>query len=322
MKKTLAFLIISVAMVSCYKDYIKDYDFNAIYFPYQVNVRTFVVGEGMKIEIGATIGGILENTKDRNVDFTLDNSFITPARLLAMKGGPNYIKNAVAAVTTLLPLPVNYYTLSNSNRIVIKEGQYMGSIVMKADSAAFLADAATINAAFAIPLYITSADADSILEPKRFTVIGVKYENMLFGTYLHGGVTVEKDATGTVVNTFPYYTTVNQPQAKTWTLTTIAPNALAVKGYSNNTSAKNELVLTLNVNDIAVSSASGSTFTYQPVGASIFNRPKLLQERKIFLNYKYVNAAGNTCFSTDTLTFRNRIRDGVNEWQDENQSHY
>ncbi len=65
----------------------------------------------------------------------------------------------------------------------------MGSVVMKADSAAFLADAATINAAYAIPLYITAADADSILEPKRFAVIGLKYENMLFGTYWHGGVT-------------------------------------------------------------------------------------------------------------------------------------
>lgn len=27
-------------------------------------------------------------------------------------------------------------------------------------------------------------------------------------------------------------------------------------------------------------------------------------------------------YVTDTLTFRNRIRDGVNEWQDENPDHY
>ena len=82
------------------------------------------------------------------------------------------------------------------------------------------------------------------------------------------------------------------------------------------------MVLTLNGNDIAVSSATGSTFTYQPDRASNFNRPKLLQDRKIFLSYKYVNATGNTCYATDTLTFRNRIRDGVNEWQDEDPSHY
>jgi len=323
MKKIFAFLILSVAMVSCYDEYIKDYDYSAIYFPYQIDVRTFVVGEGMKIKIGTSLAGVMENTKERNVDFTIDNSLITSASLAAMKASSSvYIKNAVAAVTTLSPLPANYYTLSNSSRMVIKAGEHMGSVVMKPDSAAFLADAATINAAYAIPLYITSADADSILEPKRFAVIGLKYENMLFGNYYHGGVTLEKDPSGNPVDTIPYYTSIPQIEIKTWALKTVAPNALEVKGYSNNSSTKSELVLTLDGNNITVGSATGSTFTYQPDGASTYNRPKLLQDRKIFLSYKYVNAAGNTCYATDTLTFRNRIRDGVNEWQDENPSNY
>ncbi len=42
-------------MVSCYDDYIKDFDYTTVYFPYQIDVRTFVVGEGMKIEIGADL---------------------------------------------------------------------------------------------------------------------------------------------------------------------------------------------------------------------------------------------------------------------------
>ena len=322
MKKILALLILSFAMVSCYNDYVKDFNLNTIYFPYQVDVRTFVVGEGMKIEIGAALGGVMENTKDRNVDFTIDNSLITPECLTAMKVGATYIKNAVAAVTTLAPLPSNYYSLSNNSNLVIKAGQHMGSIVMKADSAAFLADASTINAAYAIPLYITRADADSILELKRFVVIGLKYENMLFGNYWHGGVTIIKDASGNAIDTISYYTGIPQPQLKTWALTTIAPNALAVRAYSDKSSVNNELILKLNGNDIEVSSATGSTFSYQPVGTSTFNRAGLLQNRKIFLNYKYVNAAGNTYYAQDTLTFRNRIRDGVNEWQDENPSNY
>lgn len=322
MKKVFVLIILSVAMVSCYDEYVKDFDYDTICFPYQIDVRTFVIGEGMDIEIGAVLGGVMKNTKDRYVDFILDNTLVTPERLAAMKAGASYIKNAVAGVTTLSPLPANYYTLSNGSKMLIKAGQHMGSVVMKADSAAFLADAATINAAYAIPLYITRADADSILEPKRFTVIGLKYENMLFGSYYHGGVTVEKDASGNTVNTILYYTSIPQVQAKIWTLTTIAPNELAVKGYSNNSSAKNELVLALDGNNIAVSSAAGSTFTYMQDGASTFNRPKLLQDRQIYLSYKYVNAAGNTCYAQDTLTFRNRIRDGVNEWQDEDPSHY
>lgn len=324
MKKILAFLILTAAMASCYEDYIKDYDYNAVYFPYQVDVRTFVVGEGMKIEVGAALGGIMENNIDRNVDFVLDNSLITPARLAAMKTAATYIKNSVAAVNALSPLPASYYTLSNTGRMVIKAGEHMGAIEVEVDSAAFLADPLTINAAYALPFYITQAQADSILEPKRYAVIGVKYENMLFGTYWHGGLTQEKDAAGNLIATQPqpYYTTIPQPQAKTWTLTTIAPNALAVKGYSGVASSKNEMILTLNGSDVTITSAAGSTFNYQPDGPSSFNSPKLLQDRKLYLSYKYVNAAGNTCYAKDTLTFRNRIRDGVNEWQDENPSHY
>ena len=53
----------------------------------------------------------------------------------------------------------------------------------------------------------------------------------------------------------------------------------------------------------------------------MFLRSKLLQDRKIALKYKY-EKDGLVYHATDTLTFRNRIRDGVNEWQDENQEHY
>ena len=80
-------------------------------------------------------------------------------------------------------------------------------------------------------------------------------------------------------------------------------------------------MLTLNGTNITVSTATGSTNTYLADGASTYNGAKLLQNRKILLNYKYVVGA-NTYYCQDTLTFRNRIRDGVNEWQDENPSHY
>ena len=322
MKKIFALLILSLFIVSCYDDYIKDYDFSAVYFPYQIDVRTFVVGEGMKIEIGADLGGVMRNTKDRNVDFTIVNSLVKPETLTAMQAGASYIVNSVAAVTTLSPIPASYYTLSNSSRIVIKSGQHTGSVVMKVDSTAFLADAATINAAYAIPLYITTADADSILEPKRFAVIGLKYENMLFGNYWHGGVTTVKDVAGNTIQTIQYYTSITQPEVKIWKLTTVAPNAVVTNGYSDQTTTKGEMKLTLDGTNITISTNTGSAFTIIPDGTSSFNRPKLLQNRKIYLNYKYINAAGNTCYAQDTLTFRNRIHDGINEWQDENPSHY
>lgn len=322
MKKLFALLILSIALVSCYDDYIKDFDYDGVYFTYQFDTRTVVVGEGMKIEIGAALAGVMDNTRDRNVLFSIDNTLITPAILTAMKGGATYIKNAVSSVTTLFPIPANYYSLSDNSKIVIKSGEHSGSIVFKADSANFLADAATINAAYALPLYITSADADSILEKKRYTVIGIKYENMLFGNYWHGGVTTVKDATGTTIQTINYFTTIPTPENTIWSLTTVAPNALVSNGYSNKASTtKKEIRLTLNGTDITISSATGSTNTYLGDGASTYNGAKLLQNRKIFLNYKYV-VGTNTYYCQDTLTFRNRIRDGINEWQDENPSHY
>ncbi len=322
MKRIFISLLVSIALVSCYKDYINDNTFDAVYFPNTLDVRTVVVGEGMKVKIGAELGGVRENTIDRNVSFILDNSMVTPALLTLMKANSNtYIKTPMASVTSLLPLPANYYTLSNTGTIVIKAGQHSGTITLKVDSAAFLADAATLYPQYVIPFYITKADADSIIEPMRTAKVGIKYENMLFGNYLHGGVTTV-DSAGTIVKPIVYYTSINQGDTKIWNLTTLAPNALSSNGYSNTTSTtKKELVLTLNGTDIAISTAAGSSNTYLADGASIFNRAKLLQNRKIFLKYKYVVGV-KTFHCQDTLTFRNRIRDGVNEWQDENPLNY
>lgn len=322
MKKILIVLILSIAMVSCYDDYIADFDYDGIYFPYQTDVRTFVVGEGMKIQVGAALGGVRTNNRDRIVSFQLDNTLVSPATLALMKGGAQYIKDALVPVTALTAIPAAYYTLSDPGKIVIKAGQHMGSVVMKVDSAKFLADPNTLFANYVLPLTITSADADTILPLKKSAVIGLKYENMLFGNYWHGGVTVVKDAAGATLQTISYYTAVNQPENKVWKLKTVAPNQLVTNGISDQTSAKEEMLLTLDGTNITVSTRTGSTFPVEANGTSTFNRAKLLQNRKILLNYKYVNAAGNTCFATDTLTFRNRIRDGVNEWQDENPNNY
>jgi hypothetical protein len=324
MKKILAFIILSVALVSCYEEYIKDYPYSAVYFTNQIDVRTVVVGEGMKIRFGVGLGGVMENKIDRNVGFTLKNDLITSQVLADMKASSQtYIKDAVSGISSLSALPSNYYTLSNTNTFVIKSGWHSGSITLKVDSAAFLADPATLKAAYVLPVYISTADADTILEPKRSTVIGLKYENMLFGNYFHGGVTTVKDASGATKQTITYPTAINQELAKSWNLATVGPNVLATNAYSDKSASatKKELLLTLNGTNITVSSATGSTNTYEANGACTYNAAKLLQNRKIVLNYKYVIGT-DTYYCQDTLTFRNRIRDGVNEWQDENPSHY
>lgn len=323
MKKILAFIILSLAMVSCYEGYIYDYVITAVYLPYQIDVRTFVVGEGMKVEVGAALSGVRQNTRDRIVNYELDNSLITPAVLAQMKSAQAYIKDNVASVTNLLPLPSNYYTITPStSQMVIKSGDHMGAVWIKPDSAAFLSDPLTGSANYVLPFRLTDADADTILESKSTLVIGFIYENKLFGKYWHGGAALV-NRPGKADTTIVYKTTIPIAETKIWTLTTTAPNALYANGYLDQTTSKNEMLLTLNGSDVTISSSAGSTFTISQDGPCTYNNPKLLQDRKIFLKYSYTNPGnGFTYHCTDTLKFRNRIRDGINEWQDENPSHY
>lgn len=322
MKKTGIFILLAAALTSCYDDYVKDYEYDGIYFPYQENVRTFVVGEGMQIEVGAVLAGVLENKQDRMVRYRIENGLVTPAVLKNMRNGQKYIKNAVAGVNELRPVPENYYTLSHPSEMIIRKGEHSGTVTVAADSARFLSDPETLKANYALPFYIESADADSIPEPMRYAVIGLKYENMLFGNYWHGGIRVVKDAAGTPLDTIAYHTQIPQPESKVWTLSTVAPFELETNGLADDAD-KGSMKLTLNPDgSITVGKSSTSEIDVRPDGESRFNQARLLQDRKIYLRYKYDNGDGTTSYVTDTLTFRNRIRDGVNEWQDENPEHY
>jgi hypothetical protein len=321
MKKLIILFFFSVIMASCYDDYIKDYNYTSVYFPFQANVRTFVVGEGMNIKVGVVLGGVMENLKDRQVDFTLDNSLISSKDVLgAMNNGLPYVRDGVAGLTALDPLPSSYYTISDPSKMIVKAGMHTGTVTIKADSAAFLADPNTLKAQYVLPFLITgTSNIDSITTSKNYAVVGLRYENMLFGNWYHGGVTAVKDAAGNVVSTTNYFTAIPQADNLVWKLKTVAPNALETNGISNKPGS---FRITLDGNNIIVSQATGSAVVVQPDGASTFNRSKLLQDRKIVLSYKYANADGTTSYAQDTLTFRNRIRDGVNEWQDENPGNY
>ncbi len=322
MKKIIALIILSLGMASCYDDYVKDFVYSGVYFPYQVDVRTVVVGEGLKIKIGVALGGIRENPVDRVIYFTRDNTLVTPAILSTMSSAVAYIKAGVSGITSLSPLPDNYYSLSDYNQITIMAGEHSGVITLAADSVNFLSDPATLKAKYVLPLLLTSAVMDSVIQPKKYTVIGLIYENMLFGNYYHGGVTTIKDASGNVISVNKYKTSLPQPDNKIWKMSTVAPAELTVNGYSDQVTSKAQMKLTLNGDNITIASVAGAAKVIQPDGTSTYNQANRLQDRKIFLSYKFANADGTTSFVQDTLTFRNRLRDGVNEWQDENPSHY
>ena len=286
----------------------------------------------MKFKVGVTMGGVSDNTIDRNISFALDNTLITPAQLAKMQiASQGYIKNATLPVTALELLPTTHYTLSNNSKMVIPKGWYTGTIDVKADSVAFLNDSVkTKYSTYVLPFRITNrGEIDSLVKGKDYNVVGTMFENMLFGNYWHGGAAVVNRATNpnpwqradTVIK---YYTTIPVPENRIWTLTTVSPQVLSCNGYYNATSTggANHMNLVLKGNNIILSDGSTTAGTFVQDGACTFNRAKLLQNRKIFLKYSFTDANGFIYHCTDTLTFRNRIRDGINEWQDENPSHY
>ena len=76
-------------------------------------------------------------------------------------------------------------------------------------------------------------------------------------------------------------------------------------------------------NKIKVEDPSGVREIKEIIGqSSHHNGAKLIQDREIYLNYMFSNGDGTTTVVTDTLKFRNRMRDGINEWQDENTQNY
>ena len=330
MKTRFAILLIISAfcVVSCYPDYVGDYSKKACGFANQTDVRSLIVGEGMTFSTGVALGGTINNDEDRTISIGTDYSLVSDATLNALKTHTfSYIADLMKNVPSISALPASIYSLSgdsgNAGTVIIRKGTHVGVIKVKVDSAAFLSDPGRLYPKQVIPLVITDGHGTGIIDGKGYTVIGVRYENMLFGNWYHGGYTEAEDGSGNRTRKDTYSTAIPQADNLVWTLTTVEPFALtanAVAGEFNGAAA--QMKLTLGADDsITISAVPGAKYSVEPDGESRFIRSKLLQDRKIVLNYKYVSGT-ETIHAHDTLTFRNRLRDGVNEWQDENSAAY
>ena len=66
----------AICAVSCYDDYVGDYDTIACGFANQTDVRSVIVGEGMSFSTGVALGGTINNDKDRYVNVGVDYSLV------------------------------------------------------------------------------------------------------------------------------------------------------------------------------------------------------------------------------------------------------
>ena len=340
-KKLAPLALLPLLLSGCYKDYTLDYDFTAAYIAYQYDLRTFVIGDEGKFDFTVALAGVVDNTKDRVVEVELRDELLSEdlsqyttefgvSSFTALDGlngkgvfgdlSQKYVTEGVSGLTSLTPLPSEYYTVDGLDRMVIKKGRHTSAVTIKA-SPAIEKDPDAFRPYYALGFKLNKADVDSVLCEKSFEIIVVKCENKFFGNWYHGGKTVIKDdATGNVVSEDVYDLVIPQADSKVYALTTV--DAATVKTDKIGAEA-GSLLLKFNGNEITVSSADGSKEIKPiPDQPSVYNDAKLLQDRKMTLNYSFSNGDGTTTYIYDYLEFRNRIRDGINEWQDENEKNY
>ena len=329
MKKNIFIIITALlGLTSCYDDYVTNYANPAIGFANHVDVRSIIVGEGMTFSTGVALAGVIDNTDDRTVGYQVQDTLASKTKLGAMAtSAQSYIVSYAGGIDSLKLLPSSEYSLVNeggkAGETIIRSGSHVGKITVQIDSAAYLSGSASLTPDYVIPLEITDGNGIDIISDYSYTVIGVRYENMLFGNWWHGGKATTTLASGKD-STWTYATSIPQSTDKVWTLTTVSPHSLtanAVAGELNGTAAQMKLTLGKD-GSVTVEPVDGATYKVEADGESRYNRARLLQDRKVFLNYKFTDKDGNLWHATDTLTFRNRVRDGVNEWQDENQENY
>jgi hypothetical protein len=211
MKKILFLIVLVIGIAACENQPLSfpDYSLQAVYFPYQLPVRTLSLGEDRIVntldkqfifDIGVSIGGMYQNKKDWTVDYKVDTSLTTKVYL---RSSPQVYTKA----TKVRYLPSSYYTLSPANTATIPSGSYNGMIRVQLTDA-FFNDTIAITGQYVVPLSITGTSADSVLmgkaattnpdprvvgnwesnkSPKYWTMYGINYVNAYHGTWLHRG---------------------------------------------------------------------------------------------------------------------------------------
>lgn len=344
MKKILVFFAAICVFAACYDDYTMDYDYTGAFITYQYDLRTFVYGEDNDVSFTVCLGGTVHNDKDRRYDVSIDNSLLTAdltkfdetgeiASFKAIDGllgsaelgtiSNAYVSNEVkaAGITELKALPEDYYTAEGIEGLTVKKGRHTAEIAIKPTEKLF-ADEKALKPYYALGLVINDADVDSLFVDKSFQIMAVKVENKFYGNWYHGGrVQVRKNKDGELISDNYKSILIPQSNNNVCALTTTGINSSVTDKFDHGAGS---LKLTFNEdNTIGVEDAAGTVEIRSiPGQPSHFNGETLLQNREIYLNYAYSNGNGTTTYVTDTLKFRNRVRDGFNEWQDENPENY
>jgi len=303
MKKILIILSLAVLGACGFEDIEVEYGVTSVYFYNQEYNRNIVVGEGLRLKVGSMLTGLIKNDKDRIVRYTINESLVTdPAKTV---------------------LPRSLYTVDNDEHFVIRKGEFIGFLGVEFDSAAFVNDPKALTGEYVLPVEITGCDdVDSVNALKKHILVSISYWAKQHGNYYYSGQTIRKNA-GVSVDTLTYaYDRTNANSVRQ--LITVGPNTMEVipdnAGSSSdpgkNLFSFNVSVPTLGGGEVTIAPSDNSAVVVTANGSSSYDEAN----RTFYLNYAY-NDGLYDCFATDTLVFRNRVRDvqadgqGVNEWR-------
>ena len=215
MRKVLLFMILAVSLTGCYEDFRVDYTHTTVAFAAVeggsdtpgVLWRSVVKGEGLDLDVGVYLAGVIENEKQRWVSYTIDPSLLQ---------GTQYEL-----------LPEDYYSLSNSEEFVIPAGEFVGKINIELDSTKFIGDPLTTQPHYAIPFRLTETSEDSILSTADTRILVLKYMNQYEGAYIQEGTYKTYSAEGEVINSGEIDNVIN---ATTTGVDTVATDGMVFKG--------------------------------------------------------------------------------------------
>ncbi len=300
-KNCLIIVLLFAMALSCdpYDDYLIDtVGYKAVYFPNITHLEKFgrspISGEGLEFKIGAYLGGVKENNNNEEVTFEIDTTLLD---------GTSY---------TLLP--DNYYTLGSPDKITINKGEFLGYLDVKFDSLSIANDDLLRDLHYAIPMRMVSTSVDSILEGQDEIVIPVKLMNTYEGNFYQVGSLKEFFTASRVLDTAYVYgdygdltTDVNIRE-----LSSIMMDTVRINGVANRTGDNYSMKLKVNTEDnsVTIIADPSSDFQVEENGFSLWDPVK----RTFTLKYKY-SSGGKDFEIEETLTFRNRMRDGINEWR-------
>ena len=294
MKKTFLLLIFIASLTACedyrYDDFITDFDYTAVYFPFQELERSFVYGEFNQIQVAVQMGGKRENNIDEWVEYIIDDT--------------------VTVDSSLTLLSPEYYTLSDDSRFPMPTGSLGGELTLSVSQEFFEMADTTV---FYIPFKLLSTSLDTILESKQTMILTLNTEAAKFGNYYHNGVTQVDSVSGNT-GTIAYHQKEPVTNAvNNWELTTAAYDTLLTDGIADRKAGAVNYSFKMVVNadnSVDIYPNLDSEWLVTSNGASEYDPDK----KEFYLNYSFQDADGNEYTAKDTLIFRNRLLDGVNQW--------